>query len=182
MRADGLSRLPSTQRDRTGKEGGVSFSWLKPKISTLHIMMEQSSSWSQLNKPQFRPLSWQRPMPPTLPTMQNTPKGVLDRSITSDPMTGALVASLDPAKIQEVAASQLVIIDGYYKSVLQQSQQIFRWALVAAGVGLVFFLAAVSLLVLRQPANVSLISLMCGGVVVGIAVLIFLLYGRTLGE
>src|SRR5712692_9537195 len=46
---------PLTQKDRTGKEGGVSFSWLKPKIFTLHPMMEQSSSWSQLNKPQFRP-------------------------------------------------------------------------------------------------------------------------------
>jgi len=121
-------------------------------------------------------------MPPTLPTMQNTPKGVDDRSITSDPMTGALMASLDPAKIQEVAASQLVIIDGYYKSVLQQAQQLFRWALIVAGVGLVFFLAAVSLLVLHQPANISLISLICGGVVEGITFLIFLLYGRTLGE
>lgn len=122
-------------------------------------------------------------MPPTLPTMRDTPKGVHDRSmITPDPMTGALVASLDPTKIQEVAASQLVIIDGYYKSVLQQAKQLFRWALIVVGVGLVFFLTAVSLLVFRQPANVSLISLICGGVVEGIAVLIFLLYGRELGE
>ena len=122
-------------------------------------------------------------MPPTLPTMRDTPKGVDDRSMrTPDPMAGALVASLDPTKIQEVAASQLVIVDGYYKSVLQQAKQLFQWALIAVGVGLVFFLTAVSLLVFGQPANVSLISLICGAVIEGIAVLIFLLYGRAIGE
>ena len=122
------------------------------------------------------------PTPPTLPLMRNTPVSSDDRSITPDPMTGALVASLDPSKIQEVAASQLVIIDGYYKSVLQRAQQLFRWAIIAVGVGLMFFLTAVSLLVVREPANISLISLMCGAVIVGIAVLIFLLYGRAIGE
>jgi site-specific recombinase len=110
------------------------------------------------------------------------PRGVDDRTITPDPMTGALVASLDPAKIQEVAASQLVIIDGYYKGVLQEAQQLFRWALVAAGGGLVFLLAAVSLFVAQQPASISLMSLIGGGMVEGIAVLIFLLYGRAFRE
>ncbi len=114
--------------------------------------------------------------------MRNRPKGVDDRTITADPMTGALVASLDPAKIQEVAASQLVIIDGYYQGVLQEAQQFFRWALGAAGAGLVFLLAAVSLLVAQQPAPTSLMSLICGGVVEGIAVLLFLLYGRAFRE
>jgi hypothetical protein len=114
--------------------------------------------------------------------VRNAFKEAGDRSIMPEPIAGALVASLDPAKIQEVAASQLVIIDGYYKSVLQHAQQLFRWALIAAGVGLLFFLAAVSLPVFRQPANVSIISLLCGGVVEGIAALNFLLYRRTLGE
>jgi hypothetical protein len=114
--------------------------------------------------------------------MRNMPRGVDDRTITPDPMTGALVASLDPAKIQEVAASQLVIIDGYYKGVLQEAQQLFRWALIAAGGGLVFLLAAVSLFVAQQPASISLMSLIGGGMVEGIAVLIFLLYGRAFRE
>jgi hypothetical protein len=145
-------------------------------------MMEPSSPWSQPHPSQFRPPAWQGPVPPTLPTVRNAFKEAADRSITPEPIIGALVASLDPAKIQEVAASQLVIIDGYYKSVLRHAQQLFRWALIAAGVGLLFFLAAVSPLVFRQPANVSIISLICGGVVEGIAALNFLLYGRTLGE
>ncbi len=145
-------------------------------------MMEQSSSWSQPHSSQFRPLSWQRPTTSLPPPTQSASKGFEQRSITPDPLTGVLVASLDPTKIQEVAASQLVIIDGYYKSVLQHAQQPFRWALVAAGIGLLFFLAAVSLLVFGQPASISLISLICGGVVEGIAALNFLLYGRAVGE
>ena len=114
--------------------------------------------------------------------MRTIPTGVDDRTLTPDPMTGALVASLDPAKIQEVAASQLVIIDGYYKGVQQEAQRLFRWGLIASGGGLVFLLVAVSLLVAQKPAPISLISLICGGVVEGIAVLIFLLYGRAFRE
>jgi len=157
---------------------------LLARAKALHTapIMEPSSSWSPPHPSQFRPMSWQGPTPPSLPTMRNMPRGVDDRTITPDPMTGALVASLDPAKIQEVAASQLVIIDGYYKGVLQEAQQLFRWALIAAGGGLVFLLAAVSLFVAQQPASISLMSLIGGGMVEGIAVLIFLLYGRAFRE
>jgi len=144
--------------------------------------MKPPSSWSQPSHPQFRPPSWQGTTPPPLSTVQNASKKVDDRSRPAESITGTLVASLDPAKIQEVAASQLVIVDRYYKSVLHHAQQLFRWALIAAGVGLLFFLAAVSLLIVRQPANGSIISLICGGVVEGIAVLNFWLYGHTLQE
>ena len=42
-----------------------------------------------------------------------------------------------------------------------------------------FLLVAVSLLVAQQPATTSLMSLISGGVVEAIAVLLFLLYGRA---
>ena len=93
-----------------------------------------------------------------------------------------MVASLDPAKIQEVAASQLVILDGYYQSVLRHTQQLFRWALIAAGFGLLLFLAAVALQVFHQPVSVSIISLVCGGIMEGMAALNFLLYRQTFRE
>jgi hypothetical protein len=93
-----------------------------------------------------------------------------------------MVASLDPAKIQEVAASQLFILDGYYQSVLRHTQQLFRWALIGAGFGLLFFLVAVSLQFFRQPVSASIISLVCGGVMEGMAALNFLLYRRTFRE
>jgi hypothetical protein len=42
------------------------------------------------------------------------------------------VARADPGNIQEVAASQLSIINSYYQSGLQQSQQSFHWSLVCS--------------------------------------------------
>ena len=69
-----------------------------------------------------------------------------------------LVAKADSNNIQEVAASQLAIINSYYQSGLQQSQQSFRWSLIWGGIGLVFLIAAVSFLLIRQPTEVALAS------------------------
>ena len=96
--------------------------------------------------------------------------------------TQKMVASLDPAKIQEVAASQVVICDMYYKNILQHAQQLFRWALIAAGAGLIFFLVAVALLLFRESLNEALISLTSGGVMEAIAALNFYLYGRAFNQ
>ncbi len=93
--------------------------------------------------------------------------------------TQKLVASLDPAKIQEVAATQVVISEMYYKNDLQHAQRLFRWALIAAGTGLIFFLVAVALLLFRESVNGALISLVSGGVLEALAVLNFCLYGRV---
>jgi len=142
-------------------------------------MMEQSSSQPSS---QFRPPSWQGPTPSTLSAVRNAAKQVGERPRTDEPIKGALIAGLDPTKIQEVAASQLVILDRYYQSVLRHAQQLFQWALIGAGFGVLFFLAAVSLQIFRQSASVSIISLVCGGVVEGVATLNFLLYGRTFRE
>lgn len=48
------------------------------------------------------------------------------------------VAGANPKNIQEVAASQLAIINSYYLNGLEQSQQSFRWSLIWGGIGLVF--------------------------------------------
>jgi TRADD-N domain-containing protein len=93
--------------------------------------------------------------------------------------TQKLVANLDPTKIQEVAASQVVISDIYYRNVLQHAQRLFRWALIAAGTGLIFFLVAVTLLLFRESVNGALICLASGGVMQAIAMLNFYLYGRA---
>jgi hypothetical protein len=108
--------------------------------------------------------------------------------VVSDPQAGPqtptqkLVAGLDPAKIQEVAASQVVISEMYYQNVLQHARRLFRWALIAAGTGLIFFLAAVALLVWHQPVNGALISLTSGGVMEALAALNFCLYGRVFNQ
>ena len=136
------------------------------------------------------------PTPPPLPppvwqrqgsSLQFKVRNTLDH-VVSDPQAGPqtptqkLVAGLDPAKIQEVAASQVVISEMYYQNVLQHARRLFRWALIAAGTGLIFFLAAVALLVWHQPVNGALISLTSGGVLEALAVLNFCLYGRVFNQ
>lgn len=93
--------------------------------------------------------------------------------------TTTKVAQADPANIQEVAASQLQIINNYYQSVLYQAQRSFTWALIAAGVGLAFFLAAIAFLIFQQPANISQVSLISGALIEVISAINFYLYGRA---
>jgi len=96
--------------------------------------------------------------------------------------TQKLVAGLDPAKIQEVAATQVAISEMYYNTSLQHAQRLFRWALITAGAGLIFFLVAVALQVLQKPVEGSWISLTCGGILAVLALLIFILYGRVFNQ
>ncbi len=146
--------------------------------------MDQTSAWRPPpTSPILPPPVWQRQGSSLSVKVRND----LDQ-VVSEPQAGPethtqkLVASLDPAKIQEVAASQVVISDMYYKNVLQYAQRLFRWALIAAGAGLIFFLVAVALLVFQQPVNGALISLASGGVIEAIAVLNFFLYGRAFNQ
>jgi len=75
------------------------------------------------------------------------------------------VAKADPSNIQEVAASQLAIINSYYQSGLNQSQQSFKWSLIWGGIGLGFLIAAISFLLLRQPTEVAIASGIGGAIV-----------------
>jgi hypothetical protein len=89
------------------------------------------------------------------------------------------VALADPSNIQAVAASQLEISNDYYQTVLRQAKQSFRAAVAAAIVGLLFFLAAVGLGIVRHTIEVAIISALSGGIVELIAGLNFWLFGQT---
>lgn len=101
------------------------------------------------------------------------------KSLTIREKAIANVAQADPGNIQQVAASQLSIINSYYQSVLQQAQQSFRWALVAAGIGLLFFLAAIGFLVFQQSTSISNISIISGALIEVISAINFYLYSRA---
>jgi hypothetical protein len=92
--------------------------------------------------------------------------------------TVQLVADLDPKKIQEVAASQFILIKRYYQDVHRDAQRLYRWALLVTGTGLPFFLVSVSLGILQQPTNGVAFSFLSGVVIEGIAVIQFWLYSR----
>jgi hypothetical protein len=49
------------------------------------------------------------------------------------------LSKAEPGDVQEIAASQIQLLSSYYTLVLDQAQRSFRWALIAAGIGFVFF-------------------------------------------
>jgi hypothetical protein len=146
--------------------------------------MDQTSSWPPPLTPSNLPSQvWQR-QGSSLSIMgqRDVDKGVQDPQAAPLTPTQKLVADLDPAKIQEVAASQVAINEMYYKTSLQHAQQLFRWALITAGAGLIFFLLAVAFQVLQKPVNGSWISLASGGVLAILSMLIFSLYGWVFNQ
>lgn len=91
----------------------------------------------------------------------------------------ARLATADPSKVQEIAASQIELLIRYYDIVLVQARQSFLWALIAAGVGLGFFLAAVTFLLWQQSQQVAVISLISGARIEVISGINFYLYGKA---
>jgi hypothetical protein len=85
----------------------------------------------------------------------------------------------DGRNLQQIATSAIKLNVAYYQSVLAQAQQSFRAALFAAVIGLVFFIAAVALMLFRVPTDAPLLSLIAGALIEVIAGLNFYLYGRT---
>jgi hypothetical protein len=81
--------------------------------------------------------------------------------------------------VQEIAACQIGLLHSYYHTVLEQAKQSFRWALIAAGAGFAFLLAAVGFLLGQASVEVAVISTIAGVVVEVISGLNFYLYGQT---
>jgi hypothetical protein len=86
------------------------------------------------------------------------------------------LAEVNPRNIQEVAASQLAIVNSYYESGLQQSQQSFRWSLIWGGIGFGFLIVAVTMLLFQQPTSSAVVSGIAGAVVEGFAGIYLYLY------
>jgi hypothetical protein len=57
-----------------------------------------------------------------------------------------------------------------------------RWALIAAGVGLAFFIAAVGFIIYRHAESAAIISVVSGAVVEVISAINFYLYSKTSGH
>ena len=90
------------------------------------------------------------------------------------------LSKINPSQVQEIVASQIELLTIYHNVVLDQAKRSFRSALLAAGVGLGFFLASVGFLLSSKPqANVAVISLISGALVEVISGINFYLYGKT---
>lgn len=89
------------------------------------------------------------------------------------------ISTASPGDVQSIAGSQIALLLQYYGTVLEQARQSFRWALIAAGAGFAFLLAAVGFLLGQAAIEVAVISTIAGVVVEVISGLNFYLYGQT---
>lgn len=92
------------------------------------------------------------------------------------------VSETDPENIQQVAASALALSTSYYQNVLSQARRSFIAAIISATVGLLFFIAAVSIFLVRNDVRAGTVSVVAGAIVEVISGLNFWLYGRTAAQ
>ena len=118
---------------------------------------------------------WLRARPDFIATQGNA-------LVFSEPKITAAIESLskaNPSDVQEIVVSQIRLLTSFYDLALSQAHKSFRWALIAAGIGLVFFLAAVGFLLIRQSQDIATISLISGALIEFISAINFYLYGKS---
>jgi len=89
------------------------------------------------------------------------------------------LANANPTNVQEIAASQIELLSNYHNLVLEQARRSFAWAIIAAAIGLIFFIAAVSFIIYRDLQSAAIISVISGALVEVISGINFYLYGQT---
>jgi hypothetical protein len=92
------------------------------------------------------------------------------------------LSKAEPGDVQEIAASQIQLLSSYYTLVLDQAQRSFRWALIAAGIGFVFFFASVGTLLAQQSPNIALVSLVSGALIEVVSGIGFYLYNKSASQ
>lgn len=84
-----------------------------------------------------------------------------------------------PGDIQEIAASQIELLSSYYQLALEQQRKSFKWALIAAGFGLICFFTGAAFLIYSDLKSVALIGTISGTTVQIISGIQFYLYAQT---
>ncbi|MGF1522210.1 MAG: hypothetical protein ACFBSF_07835 [Leptolyngbyaceae cyanobacterium] len=95
------------------------------------------------------------------------------------------LSKASPSDVQQIAASQIGLLGSYNQEVLNQAKKSFFWALVAAGVGLFFFLSALVSVVFpreNRKTEVALVSVIGGALIEVISAINFYLYGKTASQ
>jgi len=67
----------------------------------------------------------------------------------------------------------------YHNLVLDQARRNFFWAIIAAAVGLIFFIASLAFILVQQFQSAAVISLISGALVEFIAAVNFYLYNKA---
>ncbi len=76
----------------------------------------------------------------------------------------ATIQKSDPTDFQAISGSKLTLSNSFYNNALRQSQQSFLWALIFAGIGAIFIISTVTLVIVLQPTvATSVIIALLGG-------------------
>jgi hypothetical protein len=102
-----------------------------------------------------------------------------NESLPTDEAAIARLARADASDIKAIGVSQLEMSAGYYRNPLKQSQQSFWWARFATIVGFLFIIAAITLLIFRQPQNIAIICTIGGAISAFIVRTFYVLYQST---
>jgi hypothetical protein len=94
----------------------------------------------------------------------------------------ARLSKTDPRDVQGIAASQLELLAAYHQIVLAQSRRSFFWAVIGSGLGLLFFIAAVTFALVNGVTVASIFPLISGAVVEVVSGVVFYLYGQTAAQ
>ncbi len=107
--------------------------------------------------------------------------GARAAALKDSPISEAIesLATAKPGDVQKIAASQITILDEYYRTALNQAQRSFRSAQILSGIGIGFFISAAGILLLQQSRDLALVTVIGGATVEVVAALAFWLYGRT---
>jgi hypothetical protein len=95
---------------------------------------------------------------------------------------GSVIKSIASTKTNDVqgsAASQIALLIGYHEMALEQSKRSFNWALLGAGIGLLFFVGASAISILQENTSGAFITVISGAVVEIVAGVVFYLYGKS---
>ena len=85
-------------------------------------------------------------------------------SIAEEKAAIATIKESNPTDIQAISASKLTLSNSFYNNALRQSQQSFLWSLIWAGVGALFIISTVTLVIVLQPTvATSVIIALLGG-------------------
>lgn len=89
---------------------------------------------------------------------------LIDPNVSEEKAAIAALEQSDPTDFQTISASKLTLSNSFYNNALRQSQQSFIWALIFAGVGALFIISTVTLVILLHPViATSVIIALLGG-------------------
>jgi hypothetical protein len=152
---------------------------------------EAAAKWAEVAPPEERPQAWEEAARAAERAAQarkeylqeNDPllAWVRDRRAPEVLVQASIqeFRAADPKNVQQVAASQLEILTGYHLLALAQSRQSFFWALISSGIGLIFFVAAVTLVLLEGVRAGAVVPLFSGTAFEAVSAFVFHLYGKT---